>query len=204
MADDAVLTWVRASSRRVAVLTVFDQPLSATHVAARTGLRLVHASFVLGELLSAQLLQSLTLHATGSRILWLTRLGERVQRALRGETAAGPPGSFPIVDFHLLSLVSFSHRSAVLRTLDRPLQATEIRKRSRLENPTQRMNSSNVRDVLGVFRRHGLVVPVRRRKRSYPKWSLSEVGVSVRELLVGATTRSQSYRSQVGRMHGDR
>jgi len=203
MADDAVFSWVRASRRRAAVLLVLDQPLSASHVSARTGLRLVHASFVLAELLQAQLVQSLTLHANGSRIVWLTRLGERVQRELRGEPETNHRnGTFPIVDFHLFALTCFSHRSAVLRTLDRPLQATEIRKRARLDNPAQRMNSSNVRDVLGVFRRHNLILPVRRRKRSHPKWVLSEVGGSVRELLLGATARTHGYRRWVDQQHG--
>lgn len=200
MADDDVLTWVTASKRRVAVLSVIDQPLTVSHIAARIGLRLVHASFVLGELLEAQLVQCLTTHATGSRVLWLTRLGERVQRDLRGASEHAPNGApFPIVDFHLFSMACFSHRAAVLRALDRPLQATEIRRRARVTNPAQRMNSSNVRDVLGVFRRHHLVLPVRRRKRSFPRWALSEVGWSVRELLIGASASSSGYRRWVER-----
>lgn len=48
------------------------------------------------------------------------------------------------------------------------------------------MNSSNVRDIIPQLLRRGVVVQVWVRKRKWPRYQLTPVGVLCRELLVRA------------------
>ena len=200
---DKVLSWVRQSGRRQGVVAVLDQPLTASQIATRVGLSLKHASFVLGEVLAGQVVQCLNSQASSSRVFWSTELGHRVQNEIRqGFDLPAVSVQFPLVDWYLYGMVCFSHRAAVLRTMGRPMRATEIRRRGKLANPEQRMNSSNVRDVLGVFRRHQLVVPLQKRRRGHPSWVPSEVGKSIQKLLTGALPTDHRYRVlREGRWH---
>lgn len=64
-----------------------------------------------------------------------------------------------------------------------PMQPATIRRMACRRFPELRMSANNVRDVIKLFQERGLVERVPgRRKRSHPRYVLSEVGEKARWL----------------------
>jgi len=94
------------------------------------------------------------------------------------------PSTLPTsVDWNLLGWVCYRHRAAILKTLSEPLQPSAIKRRARARDPTLRMSANNVRDVIRLFKQRGIVQPVYLRKKKHPRYELTDVGKTLRQLL---------------------
>ncbi len=183
--DTQDFRWLSVGMRRQKVLVHLRQPMTARQVAGHADLSLSRCSRALGELARREALTCLNEPAWQSRIYWLTELGRHWQAHVRNHLGLQPlVHDFPEVDWHLYGWVCFRHRSAVLKTMNEPMQAVHIRRTARQQNPRVRMSANNVRDVLRLFVDRSIARKVWVRRKAHPRFELTETGTKLRELLV--------------------
>ena len=179
--------WLIQSERRKSILVDFDQPLTATHISRRTSLSLDSCLHLLWGMTIYGILCCLNPKTRYNRLYWLTRLGDACQRRLRQRIALRPlVRRFPQVPWDLYSSVCYSHRTAVLKAIRDPMQAAEIKRKALFQDARLRMSANNVRDVMRYLLKQGIVRRVMIRKRSHPRYELTDLGKTFKELLVGA------------------
>lgn len=182
-----VYYWLVQHESRRHIFLEFDQPLTATHIARRVGLRLDACVHLLRRMTRYGLLFSLNLETRHNPLYWLTDLGIACQRQLRRQSGLGPlTHRVPRVPWDLFSSLCYSHRTAALQAMQGPMQAAEIKRRALFHDPRLRMSANNVRDVMRYFLQHGIVRRLIIRRRSHPRFELTDLGRVFRELLVGA------------------
>ena|SRR3989442_4585148 len=182
--------WLKKGERRKTTLMTLNQPLTAKHVSRRTGLSLEACSSVLWELRNHGLVNCLNPSSRRSRLYWITDYGEKCQDRLC--TEEGRPmiqRYFPDIDWNLYGTVCFSHRSMVIKALVEPMQPATTKRKARALNSKLRMSANNVRDVIRLFRRNGIVQQVRFRRKFHSLYELTEIGKIFRVLLVRAEER---------------
>ena len=169
---------------RKEVLLRLTQPLTATQLSRKLGFSLDQCSCALHRLVSQKLARCLNPTANRNRLFWLTSLGRQAQRALLGATPC--VHDFPLIDWALYSSVCFRHRSEVIRTLTKPMQPVEIKRKAAFLKPGLRMSANNVRDVIRYLKSCGIVSPVSLKKRAHPGYELTKIGAIIRRLLFQA------------------
>lgn len=176
---------------RKQILTRLHQPSTTLQLARRFGVKSSSCMRNMQRLRSASLLTCLNSSANKSRLYWLTMLGLQYQHDLRHELGLREViNEFPKVDWELYGWVCFSHRSAILKALNEPLQPSAIKRKARSQNPALRMSANNVRAVIRLFRLKGIVEPISVGKGPYPSYQLTETGNQLRELLIRAEVNS--------------
>jgi len=194
--------WLRRDERRLRLLREFSQPLTAHQLARQHGARRSGCSAVLRELARHGLMECLNPEARRSRVYGLTPKGVALQQRLRDQAGLRPFPEAPAVDWSLYGWVCYSHRGAVLRVLDEPLQPSAIKRKARYYEPGIRMSANNVRDVIKLFVEQGIVRPVRSPGRARPRYELTRRGHALQGLLLAAETRIQY--NEVTRRDGQR
>ena len=176
--------WLLQSERRKRIIREVTQPLTATHLSRRTGMLRHTCTKLLLELAVYELVYCLNEHTHRSRVYWLTYLGLASQLKLCELLSVAPPThDFPKIDWHLYGWVCFGHRTAIINALVHPMRPPAIKRRARLHDDALRMSADNVRDVILLFLAKGIVRPVYVRKKGYPAYELTDVGVALRRLL---------------------
>lgn len=152
-------------------------------------------SLVLKKLAGSGLVTCLNGRARRSRLYWLTQPGKECQSRLQQEQGLGVlRNDIPIVDWELYGWVCFRHRAAVLTTLREPMQPSQIKRVARSQNPELKMSANNVRDVIRLFMKRGIVERVpERKKRSHPQYQVTEKGHKLRVLLLRANEGAQKH-----------
>ncbi len=69
------------------------------------------------------------------------------------------------------------------------MQAAAIKRVARLQNSDLRMSANNARDVLWYLLAKGIVRRIIIKRRSHPRYELTELGKAFQELLLGVRTR---------------
>ena len=188
--------WLVQSERRRNILLDFDQPLTATHISRRTGIALDACLHLLWGMTTYGLLTCLNPDTRYNRLYWLTNVGKACQRRLRQRLGLRPIAhKVPNVSWDLFSSTCYSHRTAVLRAMQGPMQAASIKRKAVFQDPRLRMSANNVRDVMRYLLGHGIVCRLTVRRKSHPLNELTDVGKAFQELLVG--TRAFVARSEV-------
>lgn len=179
--------WGMEGPRRAHIITTLRQPLTALQLARREGIDLDRAGYSLWELKTRQLIQCLNRSARNNRVYWLTALGLRCQARLRRRQRLKPLiHDVPSVDWDLYGWVNFRHRSAIIRALEEPLQPATIKRRARTREQALRMSANNVRGVIKLFLRRGVVRRVTIPREHHPRYELTKVGQEFRRLLLAA------------------
>ena len=179
--------WLIQSERRKAILLDFDQPLTATHIARRTGITLDACLNLVWGMTLYGILYCLNPDTRYNRLHWLTNLGKGCQRRLRQRLASRPlVYRLPDMPWDLFSSLCYSHRTSILKALHGPMQAAEVKRKALFQDARLRMSANNVRDVMRYLLEHGIVRRVMIEKRSHPRYELTELGKTFKELLVGA------------------
>lgn len=186
MEFDQAYYWLIQSERRKNILVDFNQPLTATHIARRTDINLDSCLHLLWGLSLYGVIFCLNNGTRYNRLHWLTELGKACQRRLRETLTLQPLGHcFPNIPWDLYSSVCYSHRSAVIKTIHGPMQAAAIKRKAFFQNPQLRMSANNVRDVLRYLLENDIVRRATLKKRSHPRYQLTELGNAFQELLLG-------------------
>ncbi len=162
--------------------------MTARQLSQHTEITLDTCSLVLKGLAGHGLVTCLNGRARRSRLYWLTQPGKQCQSRLRRERGLGAlPYDFPMVDWELYGWVCFTHRAAVLTALREPMQPAHIKRVARSQNPALKMSANNVRDVIRLFMWRGIVERLPRlKRRSHPRYELTEEGRKLRVLLLRA------------------
>ncbi len=169
--------------------------MTARQISRHTKITLDTCSLVLKGLAGNGLVTCLNGRARRSRLYWLTQPGKQCQSRLQQEWGLGAlTNDFPIVDWELYGWVCFSHRAAVLTALREPMQPSQIKRVARFASPESKMSANNVRDVIKLFLERGIVERVPgSKKRSHPRYQLTDVGRKLRVLLLRANEGAQNH-----------
>ncbi len=184
---------VQRSQLRRRIVERMMQPVTARQLAQRFDIPLGKMSHALRMLEQHGLAMCMNSCSVRSRVYWLTGIGQKIQLHLRRDQ--GLPEfdhDFPIVDWDLYGWVCHSHRSAVIKALDHPLQPSEIKRRALQQDPNLRMSANNVRDIIRLYLAKGIVQPVLLRKKKHPLYDLTSVGRSLRQLLYASHAPAHS------------
>ena len=181
--------WLNQGERRQLLLVKLKQPMTAKQLARKTAMSLDCCSYTLWELSVYEMVYCLNQQAIRSRLYWLTNLGKACQRKLREAQALLPfDYDLPCIDWDLYGWVCFSHRAAVIRAIDRPMQPAAIKRKAKSQNPNLKMSANNVRDVIKLFLQRGVVRPVKIKRKAHPRYELTEIGRQLQQLLSQAET----------------
>lgn len=162
----------RLPTTQQTIINALTQPMTVTQLAKRAEL---------GRDVCSRQLRKLAEHG---RVCCLTPTAQRSRVYATREHASARQE----VCWDLYAWICFSHRSAVLRALDQPLQPAEIARRARRRDPQLRMSANNVRDVIAAFRTRGVVRPHIVKKKAHPRYELTPTGRQLQQLLLAAET----------------
>jgi len=184
-----IYKWVTNNPNRKKILASLQQPMTAKQLSRKTAIPQEICSYLLGKFKGLQLCICLNPEAVNSRIHWVTDSGSKVQSKLQKEMNIIPVETdFHSVNWVLYGWLCYNHRSIVLRTLTEPMQPSEIRRRIRHKFPKAKISANNVRDVIRLFKKRGIVQKVFLRKKAHPKYELTETGLQLQKLLNQAET----------------
>lgn len=184
MKIEEVYHWLVQSERRMQVIRNASQPMTAVQMSKRIGVDQACCTYLLWELLVYSVVQCLNPFARRSRLYWLTRLGKQCQRRLlESESQPAIVCKFKGIDWDLYGYMCYSHRSAIVRAMDGPMQPSAIKRKAAVQNPSLRMSANNVRDVMQLLLERGIVKTVSVHRKSHRHYELTEVGKEIRTLL---------------------
>ena len=190
MRIDQACYWIEQSSRRRRTIGSFFQPLTATQVARRTGINRDSCLHHLWSLTQRKILRCLNPDTCFNRLYTMTDLGKAYRRRVDGLRRSEPLTYHePEIPWDLYSSVCYRHRSAVLESMRRPMQAATIKRRARLRDPELRMSANNVRDVLKYLLETQVVRKITIRKKKHPRYELAELGGEFQRLLLNVKRR---------------
>ena len=181
--------WIEQSDRRKLILSGFNQPLTATHVARRYGIGRDSCIHHLWDLTIRMILRCLNQDTNFNRLYALTNLGTACQRRLHG-VRSGEPNNYhePDIPWDLYSSVCYRHRAAVIESMREPMQSATVRRKARLRDSNLRMSANNVRDVMKCLLQAHVVRRVTLRKKKHPHYELTNLGREFQQLLLNVRT----------------
>ena len=158
------------------------QPLTAKQISRKTGIGKDSCSYLLSKFAAKGVTVCLNPNARSSRLYWITDLGGKCQRRLR-------PGlseltrDLPSVNWELYGWVCYNHRAAVIRILSEPMQPSEMKRKLRQTGSEVRISANNIRDIIRLFHKKGIVRQVAVRKKAHPRYELTAQGIQIQKLL---------------------
>ncbi len=123
--------------------------------------------------------------------------GRACRRALGLNVESFEEYAAPNIDWELYAWVCYSHRSEIIKAMDKPRSPAEIKKKARATNPWIRMSANNVRDVIRLFKKKGVVEEVWEHRRAHPLYKLTGIGEVLRQLLNRAGEPASPNQSKV-------
>lgn len=190
----SICEWLMERQHRVGLLSRLLQPLTVAQIAGRESLNLDRAGYLVWEFATHKVVVCLNSSAKQCRVYGLSALGLKCQRRVR-ERLHLPESQpeFPEVNWDIYGWVCYRHRSAIVKALDHPMNPVQIKRRARMRDERTRMSANNVRDALGPMQGRGVVNKVEYPDERHPRYELTRVGRSCRELLLAA----ESYRGGI-------
>ncbi len=190
MSIRSACAWIAERPLREKTISTFSHPLTAAQLAQREGINLDHAGYLFWELGTRHLVECLNHSARKSRLYWLTTLGQRCRDRLRCQLRLPPlEGDIPKLDWDLYGWLCFRHRSAIMRALTQPLQPAAIKRQARRQDESLRMSANNVRDIIKLFLKRGIVHAVPVPREHHPRYALTTTGEAMRRMLIAAGAR---------------
>lgn len=166
------------------MLISIQQPMTAKQLNRQTAIPKKICSYVLGKFAAVQLCVCLNPEAGNSRLYWVTDMGREIQVQLQKELNLPTRDiGLPSFNWTLYGWVCYSHRSVVLRALTEPMQPSEIRRKIRHRFPSAKISANNVRDIIRLFEKQGIVRKVFVKKKAHPRYEITETGFQFQKLL---------------------
>lgn len=191
MHEEKPYHWLQQGEHRQRVIISLKQPMTAKQLAKKTSLSLDSCSAALEDLFLNELVTCLNPAQRRSRLYWITDKGRSCQQELRKEHYLSDLNyDFPEVDWESYGWVCYSHRSAIIKALVRPMQPSAIKRKARFNEPLLRMSANNVRDVIKLFLQRGIVKKLRMERKIHPCYELTDLGLKLRRLLLSAESLS--------------
>ncbi len=172
------------------VVLAMRQPLTANQMARKLDVPSTQASTLIERLNAIGLVRCLNPFARSSRVYWHTLIGEKFHNQLCQSAGISAVERLSKNDWSLYGSTCFSHRSAVIKTLTRPMQPAAIKRQARLHDQRIRISANNVRDVIRYLHTHGIVQPVHVRKRAHPSYELTPTLYIIQQLLTQSAVKA--------------
>ena len=165
----------------------FNQPLTAKQVAGKAGIPEDTCSYLIAKFAKNGLTTCLNPVASNSRLYWLTELGKKCQKDLCSKLNL-PYTEYDLqnIDWKLYGWVCFNHRSAIIKTLTEPMQPSKIKQILRIQKPYIKISANNIRDVIRLLLAKKIVQPVKIKKKAHPRYELTDLGKTFRQLLINS------------------
>ncbi len=116
----------------------------------------------------------------------LTDRGRKCREKLCSELGLPDKPEVSGIDWELYGWLCFSHRSAIMRILSEPMQPSAMKRKLRQVNSSVKISANNIRDVIRLFLRKGIVRKSFERKKAHPRYELTDIGRKLQELLIRA------------------
>ena len=175
--------WLGKGEQRKQVFLSLGQPVTADQVARRLKISLDSSSSALRGMNKLGLLHCLNISSRTSRLYWLSDTGIECHRKLLKESGLEAINyELPDVDWTLYGWTCYRHRSAVLKVLRIPLKPSDIKRLIFRLYPETRISANNVRDIIRLFEKRGIVQRLMVRKKKYPFYTLTKSGETLRSL----------------------
>jgi DNA-binding HxlR family transcriptional regulator len=169
------------------VLLAFNQPLTAKQVAGKTGIPEDTCSCLIAKFAKNGLTTCINPAAGNSRLYWLTKLGRKCQKELCRElNQPYTEYDLPNIEWELYGWICFNHRSAIIKTLIEPMQPSKIKQILRIQKPNIKISANNIRDVIRLLLAKKIVQPVKIKKKAHPRYELTDLGRTLRQLLINS------------------
>jgi DNA-binding HxlR family transcriptional regulator len=189
MQTGKVYEWINEEESRRKILLSIKQPLTGRQIGKRTGIAADTCSYVIVKLSARGLLSCINPNARNSRLYWLTDAGIQCCRKLyRDSGLLYKEYDLPCIDWSLYGWICFSHRSIVIRTLAEPMQPSEIKRAIRKKSSNMKISANNIRDIIRLLLKKGVVKKVFYRKKAHPRYELTESGKQLRDILIRSET----------------
>ena len=169
------------------VLLASNQPLTAKQISGKTGIPEDTCSYLMAKFAKNGLITCLNPMAGNSRLYWLTELGRKCQKDIcRKLNLPYAEYSLPNIDWELYGWICFNHRSAIIKTLTEPMQPSKIKQILRRQKPDIKISANNIRDVIRLLLAKKIVQPVKIKKKAHPRYELTYLGKTFRQLLINS------------------
>lgn len=181
-----VYEWIKKQENRRKILLSLKQPLTAKQISIKTGIDIDTCSYVLGKFTVKRLNACLNPKANSSRLYWVTELGQKCRNRLCQELNLSKETQIDDlagVNWQLYGWVCFNHRAAIIRILTEPMQPSEIKRRLRILNPDIKISANNIRDIMRLFLKKGIVRKIFVKKKVHPRYELTKLGGKLQRLL---------------------
>ena len=191
MQNSDVYKWLTEKEDRRKILIIIDQPVTARQISKRVGIPLDSCSHILRKFRKRNLTLCLNPKLRNSRLYGLTKKGMVYQKDLYKKYGIPVKKyNLPDVDWQLYGWVCFDHRAAIIKALNEPMRASEIKKMLRLHKPNIKISANNIRDIIRLFAAKKIVEPVKVKKMAYPRYQLTDIGIQLKKLITNAQMKT--------------
>lgn len=179
--------WISRQESRKSVLQSLHIPSTATQLSAVTGMDFPTCSYIISKMTKKGLSYCLNPTARIGRLYFPTAIGLKCQHKLFKLSGKPLPPIYDIpnspIDWTEYGWVCFSHRQTVLRSLTKPMQPSEIKRKITQRSPQARISANNVRDVIYDFLRRGIVRQITLNNQAHRQYQLTDKGLAYQQLL---------------------
>ena len=182
--SNKVYEWINNEEVRRKIVTTIQFPLTSKQISKRTGIPMDTCCYIISKLQNKGLVTCLNPDANKSRIYSLTNAGNHFRKNLCIDWGIDYlEYDLPNIDWKLLGWVSFEHRAAILKILTYPMQPSEIKRQLLKKYSRIAISANNVRDIIKLFEKKGIVEKVYLKKKVHPQYILTDIGKKLQGLL---------------------
>ena len=177
--------WIKTEESRKRVLLLMKLPLTTKQISTKLRIDSPICSRTLNDFTTKGLTECLNPTARNSRLYYLTGLGRQCQRLLRKELNLPEENiQLPDADWDLYGWMCFSHRSAIVQSITEPMQPSNMKRQIRRRSPDAKISANNIRDIVRLFEKKGVVKKIYVKKKAHPRYELTNTGKQLQELLI--------------------
>lgn len=161
--------------------------MTANHLSWKTDISLDCCAYILRELEARDLVQCLNPASLRSRVYWFTEAGKKCRAKISRESELRlDERNIAEINWELYGWLCFAHRATVTIALTEPLQPSAIKRKLRQQLPHLNISANNIRDIIKLLLRKGVVRGVSVKKKAHMRYELTEEGETFQKLLIGA------------------
>lgn len=160
-------------------------PMTPKQLSVKTGIPLHICSYTLAKFFAKNLAICFNPDARNNRVYMLSELGKEFHFFFGSNSSPSQNScDIPDVDWELYGWLCYSHRSAIIKVLDRQMRSSEIKRTLRLYRPDVKISANNVRDVMKLLLAKNIVQKILGKNKKHPQYDLTMQGQLLRKVLL--------------------
>ncbi len=193
MEPNKVYRWILKEPLCAKIIAAASQPLTSRQISKKTGIPQYICSYQISKLVRNNLLYCLNSSAGNSRLYFPTKICQTYRKLVCDHlNLAYTEVYLPDIDWDIYGRLCFNHRTAVIKTLDEPMQPSQIKRLLRIQRPNIKISANNIRDIIKHFLKSNVVSPVQVKKKMHLRYELTETGKQYKQLLMLAEVPLQA------------